>query len=58
MWAWLEGNKYLSKVKMSFVLDVLSQRCLQDILEEWSSVKLSMCLELKTEVHASDKYLV
>lgn len=37
---------------------MLSQRCLWDILEEWSSVKLNLSLELKTEAHAIDKYLI
>lgn len=42
MWAFLEGNKYFSKMKMTFVLDTLSQ----DILGEWPSVKLNMSLFL------------
>lgn len=40
------------------MLAMLSQRCLWDILEEWSSVKLILSLELKTEAHAIDKYLI
>lgn len=42
MWACLEGKSYLSKMKVSFVLDMLSWRCLLGILEEWSSVKLNV----------------